>query len=708
MSYRVVGLGVIVGLAMLVTVGCGQFERGPYLLSMKDGELQVLFRPAAPLPAINPGGWLAGLPADTFVQVMDADGKVLAAAAPVANADGTHVASLAIDQPARAASYRLAAAGRAISPVYPVALPRDQGPTRLVLYGDTRTNPNDHRAVAEAIAREPGVHGIVHVGDFVTDGSDPRQWDPEFFAPARTMLTRCPIYPVLGNHERRAAPYFEAFNMPKTGGYYSRRIGLAHIIVLDLYQDWSKGSTQYQWLEQELAGVPAGTYKIVVFHEPLFSAESRRSHSIKLIRGLGDLLSGSGVDLMVCGHDHHYVRSSVIGATVGQAGTTFLVTGGGGAPSREPKPVDWARKTRAGLQYVVLDINDRGWLTLSARDTRGREFDRYSLAAPGRQVAELAMGSLAAEQLVQTDLETAFQDHFLINKEVAPGQPISAEFKVPLKNVASVPVDLTVSVAAGTWQVELPQSSFHLDPGGAAEAVIRVAHDGKAELYPTPTVTCQYKLGGLAAEPLEVAMSLATAPTGSLPRVAGPLALDGMLTEKFWADTPRLGYLLREDGKGLATGRTDMIVAAGPDAMYVAVVCGEDQLEKVRARAKAYDDPKVWSDDCVELFIEPVKDSKVYYQMVVSITGQRFDGKGEDVSWNGKWEAKVTRSQSNWTFEARIPWSTLGMSGPPAPGTRMGFNVGRTRNAVKELSQWSRIPSGKSHTPEKFGTLVVK
>ena len=693
-------LAVVAAAAVAAAVagmsGCAPFERGPYVMSKQEGQVQVLYRPGP------------GLPAGVRLEVLDGGGAVLGSASSTVSPEGTHVCTVRLSEPAKAAAYRFVAGGKPATKAFPLTLPRAQGPTRVILYGDTRTNSDDHRLVAQAIARVRGVQAVFHVGDFVTDGTVARLWDPEFFTPARSMLSRCPIFPVLGNHEKRSPLYFDAFNIPPAGGYYSRRIGQAQFIVLDVYQKWDELSPQCQWLQKELSAAPPGVYKVMVFHEPLFSAQGNRAHSIKMIRGLGPLFEAAGVDLVVCGHDHHYTRSAVIGGQEGKGGATYIVTGGGGAPRRIPTPAAWAKCVKETLEYLVMDIDAGGRMTLSARDTAGREFDRYVLAAPGSQVAELAFGPLVAEQMVQTDLEKAFQDHFLIDRELKGGEPIAQKFVIPLKNAARDPIELALAVRPGNWSVKLSQDRLTIEPGASAELTIDVAHDAQRELYPTPVLTCGWKLGKQEFEPLETALFLSVAPTGPLPRVGGPLKLDGMTTEKFWSEIPKLGYLLREDGKGLATGRTDMLVAAGPDALYVAVVCDEDMMDKVRAQAKRYDDPKLWSDDCVELFIEPVKDSKLYYQMVVSITGFRFDGKGEDPAWNGQWEATVARAQTSWTIEAKIPWATLGLPGQPPPGSRLGFNVGRTRNAVKELSQWSRIPSGKSHTPEKFGTLVVK
>jgi len=693
-------LRIVLAVAAMATLGgCGlRFSRGPYVMSMKDGEVDVLFRLARS----------ASLPEGTAVQMLDAAGAVLASAEPTRNDAGTYRASMRLADPRRAAAYRFRAGEKTLGRAFPVTLPCPDAPTRLIVYGDTRSLINDHRAVANAMAREEGIQAVFHVGDFVGIGTEAPRWNREFFGPGRAFLSRSALFPVLGNHENRGAPYFEAFCMNPAGGYYARRIGQAHFVVVDLYQEWEPGSDQHDWLSAELARVPEGIYKIVVFHEPPFSARVRRTHSVKIVRGLLPVFDRTGVDLVFCGHDHSYVRSAVIGPKAGGKGITYVTTGGGGAPRYEPEPASWYKVGNDLLHYVVMDIDKGGRLTLSARDTRGREFDRHTLAAPGSQTAELASGPIMQTQLIQTDLAAALQDNFLIEAELKPGQAVAKTIALPLTNPADVPLDVTLKVKPWLWKVDLPKTTFTIPAGGTVQAAVTVSHSGKTIRYPTPHITCSWSLGSQRGKDIDVSLFLSVAPEGDLTAVTERLVLDGMLTERFWRRLPKLGYLLREDGRGLATAGTDIFVAAGADALYVAADCEEPKMRGVRARATRHDDPALWQDDCIELFIEPVKGSGVYYQMVVSITGHRYDAKAKDASWDAKWDAAVQKSQSGWSFEAKIPWTSLGLPRRPAAGAKMGFNVGRTRNAVTELSQWSRIPSGNSHTPEKFGTLTAK
>ena len=89
----------------------------------------------------------------------------------------------------------------------------------FVVFGDTRTQHERHRAVVERVAaNEPDF--VLHTGDLVADGTKRAQWDL-FFAIERDLLAHAPLFPVLGNHEQQAALYFDFsavhFHLPQAG-----------------------------------------------------------------------------------------------------------------------------------------------------------------------------------------------------------------------------------------------------------------------------------------------------------------------------------------------------------------------------------------------------------------------------------------------------------------------------------------------------------
>ena len=140
----------------------------------------------------------------------------------------------------------LAAADRSGSFKVP---PRGTAPVNFVVFGDTRSRDALHRKVVEAIARtEPDF--VVHTGDLVADGYDLQQW-PNFFAIEKDLLRKTVFFPVLGNHERDNARFYEFFDV-KTP-YYSFDWGGVHVVCIDSDVDnlaHSEAARERFWTEQ--------------------------------------------------------------------------------------------------------------------------------------------------------------------------------------------------------------------------------------------------------------------------------------------------------------------------------------------------------------------------------------------------------------------------------------------------------------------------
>src|SRR5262249_55421638 len=98
-------------------------------------------------------------------------------------------------------------------------------PFQFVVYGDTRTRHDVHRAVIAGLLKVVQPDFIVHTGDQVADGTDRTLW-PVFFDIERELLRKSAFYPSLGNHERNAPEWYEFFN--QAAPYYSFNWGSSH------------------------------------------------------------------------------------------------------------------------------------------------------------------------------------------------------------------------------------------------------------------------------------------------------------------------------------------------------------------------------------------------------------------------------------------------------------------------------------------------
>ncbi len=206
-------------------------------------------------------------------------------------------------------------------------------------YGDTRSNPSDHNDVAERILSDINLNNldqtfIINSGDLVYDGDQESVWDSEFFNQSFTninaLLANLPYLTAMGNHEGQGNLFEKYFPYPMFMNgryYYSFDYGPVHVTVIDQETDYSQGSTQYNWIVNDLSSSNK-PWKIAVFHKPGWSAGGH-SNSSTVQNTLQPLFEQNQVSLAINGHNHYYSRAVV-------NDVHHITTGGGGAPLYSP------------------------------------------------------------------------------------------------------------------------------------------------------------------------------------------------------------------------------------------------------------------------------------------------------------------------------------------------------------------------------------
>jgi acid phosphatase type 7 len=261
--------------------------------------------------------------------------------------------------------------------------PGDREAYRVVVYGDSRSVPQVHQQVAEAIvSSDPDL--ILHVGDLVYHGRDYDEWGPQFFSPAAGMLAEIPTIVAWGNHEYYGeGPHWptEIFSPPEGGSetWYAFTYGCSRFIGLNSYEDaegvsLAPGSAQHTWLREELAS-PAyerTSWQFAFFHHPPYTSGPHLSEETTAAENLVPLFETHGVDMVFNGHNHHYERSW-------KDGIHYVVTGGGGAPLRGFPNVDRNPYSEVQIQtyeFVTLDVDcEAGQVIYNAWDVDGGSID---------------------------------------------------------------------------------------------------------------------------------------------------------------------------------------------------------------------------------------------------------------------------------------------------------------------------------------------
>ncbi|MBL8853491.1 MAG: metallophosphoesterase [Planctomycetaceae bacterium] len=266
-------------------------------------------------------------------------------------------------------------------------------PVTFAVISDTQKNPKVAGAIAEhAWAQRP--HFLLLPGDLVDQGKKDSDWREEFFPSLNPLISRIPLFPVLGNHEQNAKNYFDYMALPDPEYYYTFSYGDADFFVIDSNRKVDPESEQYRWLEEKLAASKA-TWKFVSHHHPPYSSDendygdlwktNQSTRGDLRARQLVPLYEKYGVDIVWTGHIHSYERTWPIkdGQAVSAGGTIYMITGGGGGGLETPGPYRpfFQNNVRRTHHYVMVHIQDKT-LELRAFTLEDQLFDTVRLQKP--------------------------------------------------------------------------------------------------------------------------------------------------------------------------------------------------------------------------------------------------------------------------------------------------------------------------------------
>ena len=195
-------------------------------------------------------------------------------------------------------------------------------------------------------------------------------------------------------------------------------------------------------------------------------------------------------------------------------------------------------------------------------------------------------------------------------------------------------------------------------------------------------------------------------------RLEHPPLIDGRLDDAVWVRAPRFTDLTQRDPEeGAApTERTEIQFAFDDEALYAAVTMYDSEPDSIVARMTRRDG---WTEaDRVELYIDPRHDHQTGYWFEVNAGGSLMDGRisndGDgwgawDETWNGVWDARVSRDEHGWSVEYRIPYSCLRFN--PAEEYTWGVNLQRVVSRKKERLYWVMVPRAENGFISRFGHL---
>ena len=181
-----------------------------------------------------------------------------------------------------------------------------------------------------------------------------------------------------------------------------------------------------------------------------------------------------------------------------------------------------------------------------------------------------------------------------------------------------------------------------------------------------------------------------------VPRLTGPIALDGRVDEAAWDAVAPLALVTHWPAFGDAPSERTEIRLAHDDA-FIYVSCRCYAPPEAIFAASFERDLATLGTDYLALGLDTFNDSGSSVSFMTSPTGSRTDAttSGDtgvnDEAWNTFWDAQVTVTANGWFAEMRIPFSSLRYE---TDGDRvlMGLNAWRYLGKKNELDVFPAIP----------------
>ena len=163
----------------------------------------------------------------------------------------------------------------------------------------------------------PNADFLVNLGDFTNDSTN-EEWDG-YFSQFERHNTATSLAPIAGNHDGLGVWHWfdNMFNLDKSesvqnlnGINYSFDYGNAHFAVLNTNDLLSMSDAQLNWLRNDMNSTSAD-WKIAFMHKSPYTLgkDGKWPDALYLQQSLTKVLDDCGVDLVMSGHDHMYLRT---------------------------------------------------------------------------------------------------------------------------------------------------------------------------------------------------------------------------------------------------------------------------------------------------------------------------------------------------------------------------------------------------------------
>jgi len=182
------------------------------------------------------------------------------------------------------------------------------------------------------------------------------------------------------------------------------------------------------------------------------------------------------------------------------------------------------------------------------------------------------------------------------------------------------------------------------------------------------------------------------------PRISSPIRLDGRVDDAAWMAIEPLRAVMSSPTFGAEPSEpTELRIAYDDDYLYISGVLHDSAPDGIRATTLQRDDGSL-SSDWLAVTIDGYRDRENALGFGVTPAGVRSDAEFPDdaeaspnFAWNAFWDAAAARTDTGWSAEIRIPFTSLPYQPDETGRVVMGITVWRNIGRKSEIVSWPAI-----------------
>ena len=190
-------------------------------------------------------------------------------------------------------------------------------------------------------------------------------------------------------------------------------------------------------------------------------------------------------------------------------------------------------------------------------------------------------------------------------------------------------------------------------------------------------------------------------PVARAQALAASPSLDGMvLGDPAWQGVPAVSgfWQVRPFEGRPASQRTEVFIGYTDDALYIGVVCYDDDPAGIIVADSRRDSPLDESDS-FQVIVDTFRDGQNGFVFGTNPAGIEYDGQvtkegAFNLDWDTTWSVKAATSELGWSAEMRIPFRSLRFT--PGEEPVWGINFQRNIRRHNEVAYWS--PLSRQHS----------